>query len=98
MGLTKRNLSCDTFLQSKGLSIAVTIVLSTQRPAIISLSKTPMLCYVILHCNNSIPDNAHCRAVNAYWKEKMKLEEYQIKHKPHLTAAAPAMAFATKLS
>jgi hypothetical protein len=97
MGLTKRNLSCDTFLQSIGLSIAVTTALSTQRPAIISWSKTSIFCYIILHCNNSIPDNTHCWGGNA-WKEKIKLEEYLIKHKPHLTAAAPAIAFATKLS
>jgi hypothetical protein len=86
------------FFKSIGLSIAVTTALSTQRPAIISWSKTPILCYVILHCNNSIPDNVDCRGGNGYWKVKMKLEEYLIKHKPHLTAAAPAMAFATKLS
>ncbi len=98
MGLTKRNLSCATFLRSRGLSIAVTNALSIQRPAIISWSKTPILCYGILHCNNSIPDNVHCRGGNGYWKVKMKLEEYLIKHKPHLAAAAPAMAFETKLS
>ncbi len=61
MGLTKRNLSCNTFLQNKGLSIAVTTVLSTQRPAIVSWSKTPILCYIRFHCDNSILDNTHCR-------------------------------------
>jgi hypothetical protein len=98
MGVTKRNLSCYTFLQNVGLSIAVTTALSTPRPAIISWSKTPILCYIILHCNNSILDDTHCREGNAYWKEKMKLEGYLIKHKPNLAAAAPPMAFSTKLS
>jgi hypothetical protein len=98
MGFTKRNLSCDTLLQNVGLCIAVTTALSTPRHAIISWSKTPILCYIILHCNISIMDITHSREGNAYWKENMKLEGYLITHKLQLAAAAPPMAFETKLS